>query len=79
MGRSCARNIFACVLIGIKLSLAESSMSGLKCAKLAVRVTDIESSGRPATATTMRYEERSLELIRENRRVTVDEVAGKQI
>jgi len=40
-------------------------------------VTDAERSGRPATATTMRNEERTLELIRENRRITVEDVAGR--
>jgi len=40
-------------------------------------VMDAERSGRPATATTMRNEERTLELIRENRRITVEEVAGR--
>jgi histone-lysine N-methyltransferase SETMAR len=40
-------------------------------------VTDTERSGRPATATTTRNEERTLELIRENRRLTVEEVAGR--
>ena len=39
-------------------------------------VTDAERSGRPATATTMN-EERTLELIRENRRITVEELAGR--
>jgi len=40
-------------------------------------VTDAEHSGRPATATTSWNEERTLELIRENRRITVEEVAGR--
>ena len=40
-------------------------------------VTDAERSGRPATATTTRNEERTLELIRENRRITVEELAGR--
>jgi len=40
-------------------------------------VKDAERSGRPATATTTRNEERALELIRENRRITVEEVAGR--
>ena len=40
-------------------------------------VTDAERSGRPATATTTRNEERTLELIGENRRITVEEVAGR--
>ena len=40
-------------------------------------VTDAERSRSPATATTMRNEERTLELIRENRRITVEEVAGR--
>ena len=40
-------------------------------------VTDAESSGHPATAMTSRNEERTLELIRENRRMTVEEVAGR--
>ena len=40
-------------------------------------VTDAERSGRPTTATTTRNEERTLELIRENRRITVEEVAGR--
>ena len=40
-------------------------------------VTDAERSGRPATATTTRNEERTLELICENRRITVEEVAGR--
>ena len=34
-------------------------------------VTDAERSGRPATATNTRNEERTLEPIRENRRITV--------
>jgi len=38
-------------------------------------VTDAERSGCPAKATTTRNEERTLELIRENRRITVEEVA----
>jgi len=40
-------------------------------------VTDAERSGRPATSTTTLNEERTLELIRENRRITVEEVAGR--
>ena len=40
-------------------------------------VTDAERYGCPATATTTRNEERTLELIRENRRITVEEVAGR--
>ena len=40
-------------------------------------VTDAERSGCPATATTTRNEERTLEMIRENRRITVEEVAGR--
>jgi hypothetical protein len=40
-------------------------------------VMDAERSGCPATATTTRNEERTLELIHENRRITVEEVAGR--
>jgi len=40
-------------------------------------VADAERSGHPATATTMRNEERTLELIHENRRIRVEEVAGR--
>ena len=40
-------------------------------------VTDVERSRSPATATTTRNEERTLELIRENRRITVEEAAGR--
>ena len=40
-------------------------------------VTDAEGSGSPATATTTRNEERTLELIRENRRITIEEVDGR--
>ena len=40
-------------------------------------VTDAECSGCPVTATTMKNEERTLELIRENRRITAEEVAGR--
>ena len=40
-------------------------------------VTDAECSGRPATATTTRNEERTLELIHGNRRIKVEEVAGR--
>jgi len=40
-------------------------------------VTDAERSGRPATATTTRNEERTLELILKNRRIKVEEVAGR--
>ena len=40
-------------------------------------VTDAERFGCPATATTTRNEERTLELIRGNRRITVEEVAGR--
>ena len=40
-------------------------------------VTDAERSGHPATATTTRNEERTLELISVNRRITVEEVAGR--
>jgi len=40
-------------------------------------LTDAERSRLPATATTMRKEERTLELISENRRITVEEVAGR--
>ena len=36
-------------------------------------VTDAERSGRPATVTTTRNEERTLELFRGNRRITVEE------
>ena len=39
--------------------------------------TDAECSGRPATATTTRNEEITLELIRANRRITVEEAAGR--
>jgi hypothetical protein len=38
---------------------------------------DAERSGCPATATTTRNEERTLELIRESKRITVEEVAGR--
>jgi len=40
-------------------------------------VTDAEHFGCPVTATTTRNEERTLELIRENRGITVEEVAGR--
>ena len=40
-------------------------------------VTDTERFGCPFTATTTRNEESTLELIRENRRITVEEVAGR--
>jgi len=40
-------------------------------------VTDAERSRCPATATAMRNEERTLELICENRRITVEEVEGR--
>jgi len=40
-------------------------------------VTDAERSGLPAIAATTRNEERTLELIGENRRITVEEVAGR--
>jgi len=40
-------------------------------------LTDAERSRLPATATTTRNEERTLELIHENRRITVEEVAGR--
>ena len=40
-------------------------------------VTDAERSGCPVTATTTRNEEKTLELMRENRRITVEEVAGR--
>ena len=40
-------------------------------------VTEAEHSGRPATATNTRNEERALELIHENRRITVQEVSGR--
>jgi hypothetical protein len=40
-------------------------------------VSDTERSGHPATAMTTRNEERTLELIHENRRITVEEIAGK--
>ena len=40
-------------------------------------VMDAERSRCPATATTTRNEERTLELIRENRRITVEEVCRK--
>jgi histone-lysine N-methyltransferase SETMAR len=40
-------------------------------------VMDAERSGRPATATTKRNEEKTLELIRENRRITAEGVAGR--
>jgi len=40
-------------------------------------VTDAERSRCPATATTMRNEERTLELIHENRKITVEGVAGR--
>jgi len=40
-------------------------------------VTGAEHSRRPATATTTRNEKRTLELIRENRRITVEEVAER--
>jgi hypothetical protein len=40
-------------------------------------VTDAERSGCPVTATTTRNEERNLEPIHGNRRITVEEVAGR--
>ena len=40
-------------------------------------VTDAERFGCPVTATTTRNEERTPEVIRENRRITVEEVAGR--
>ena len=40
-------------------------------------VTDAERFGCPVTATTTRNDERTLELILENRRITVEEVAGR--
>ena len=40
-------------------------------------VTDAERYGCTATATTTRNEGRTLEMIRENRRITVEEVAGR--
>ena len=40
-------------------------------------MTDAERYGHPATATTARNEDRTLVLIRENRRITVEEVAGR--
>jgi len=40
-------------------------------------VTDAERSGHPATATTTRNEERTLEMIHENRRITAEDVAGR--
>jgi hypothetical protein len=40
-------------------------------------VTDAERFGCPAKATTTRNEERTLELIRGNRRITVEEVTGR--
>ena len=40
-------------------------------------VTDAERSGCPTTATTTRNEERTLELISQNRRITVEEVARR--
>jgi len=40
-------------------------------------VTDVGRSGSPATVKTTRNEERTLELVRENRRITVEEVAGR--
>jgi len=39
--------------------------------------TDAERSRLPATATTTRNEERTLELIHENRRLTIEELAGR--
>ena len=42
-------------------------------------LTDAERTGRPATATTTRNEERTLEMICENRRITVEEAAGRLI
>jgi len=42
-------------------------------------VMDAERSGRPSTATTTRNEERTLELIRENRIIPIEEVAGRLI
>jgi len=40
-------------------------------------LTDAERSRLPASATTTRNEERTLEMIHENRRITVEEVAGR--
>ena len=40
-------------------------------------LTDAERSGHPATAMTTRNEERTLELICENRRITLEEVAER--
>ena len=42
-----------------------------------ISVTDAERFGCPVTATTTRNEERTLEMIRGNRRITVEEVAGR--
>ena len=53
--------------MGIKFSVENDPTS----------VTDAERSGRPATATTTRNEERTLELIGENRIITVEEFAGR--
>ena len=60
--------ISACVLsMGIKFSLVESSEWIEMFENGRTSVTDAERSGRRATATTKRNEERTLELIRENR------------
>jgi len=40
-------------------------------------LTDAKRSRLPATAMTTRNEERTLELIRENRRLTIEEFAGR--
>jgi len=63
--------------MGIKFSLVESSEWIEMFENGRTSVTDAERSGRPATAMTTRNEERTLELIRENRRVTAEEVAGR--
>jgi len=69
--RMCAQygdKVFSCRIVCVWNEMFENGCMSL---------TDAERSGLPATATTTRNEERTLELIRENRRITVEEFAGR--
>jgi len=61
--------------MGIRFSLVCEWIEMFENGRMSL--TDAERSRLPATATTMRNEERTLELICENRRITVEEVAGR--
>ena len=69
--RMCAQygnKVFSCRIVYVWNEMFENGRMSL---------TDAERSGLPATAMATRNEKRTVELIRENRRITVEEVEGR--